>query len=86
MCRGVPQSVIVPNPNAPGVQMNRLSRWHKFANMPHVITRAESIAVKVPARLSARRIWGCLILFFSAVAGRSQVAASAARDTRAGHG
>ena len=47
---------------------------------------AESIAVKVPARLSARRIWGCLILFFSAVAGRSQVAASAARDTRAGHG
>ena len=30
---------------------------------------AESIAVKVPARLSARRIWGCLILFFSAVAG-----------------
>jgi hypothetical protein len=31
--------------------------------------RRESIAVKVPARLSARRIWGCLILFFSAVAG-----------------
>ena len=30
---------------------------------------AESIAVKVPARLSASRIWGCLILFCSAVAG-----------------
>ena len=27
----LPQSVIVPNPNAPGVQMNRWSRWHKFA-------------------------------------------------------
>ena len=30
---------------------------------------AESIAAKVPARLSARRIGGCLILLFSAVAG-----------------
>ena len=30
---------------------------------------AESIAAKVPARLSARRIEGCLILLFSAVAG-----------------
>ena len=27
----LPQSVIVPNPNAPGVQMNRWSRWRKFA-------------------------------------------------------
>ena len=36
-CKGVhsiyprAQSVIVPNPNAPGVQMNRWSRWRKFA-------------------------------------------------------
>ena len=30
---------------------------------------AEAIAAKVPARLSARRIEGCLILLFSAVAG-----------------
>ena len=52
LVQGRTQSVIVPNPNAPGVQMNRWSRWRKSLRIPHALSGPKHPLL---ARSAARR-------------------------------